>query len=120
MQITVTNQKTKSIRSASFEAGVGSQGTKNATANVTAAAARPTATTRTSTPLRTIASLLNPRPGRLLRTSVTKIRRSGRIRRRSDDVTKFYEGCFPRRGRGYTAPVGAEAGPRKETRWELA
>src|SRR3954453_21476041 len=77
MQIAVTNQKTKSIRSASFEAGVGSHGTKKATANVTAAAARPTATTRTSTPLRTIASLLNPRAGRLLRTSVTKVPGAG-------------------------------------------
>jgi len=60
MLIPVTNQKTKSIRSACFDAGVGSQGTKKATADVTAAAASPTAIKRTSTPLRTIASLLNP------------------------------------------------------------
>ena len=71
MLIPVTNQKTKSIRSACFDAGVGSQGTKKATADVTAAAASPTATKRTSTPLRTIASLLNPQEKRLFRTSVT-------------------------------------------------
>src|SRR5437764_1403808 len=71
MLIPVTNQKTKSIRSACFEAGVGSQGTKKATADVTAATASPTATKRTSTPLRTSASLLNPQANRLLRTSVT-------------------------------------------------
>src|SRR5207237_8892849 len=71
MLIPVTNQKTKSIRSACLEAGVGSQGTKKATADVTAAAASRTATKRTSTPLRTIASLLNPQERRLLRTSVT-------------------------------------------------
>src|SRR5256886_4199515 len=37
MLIPVTNQKTKSIRSACFDAGVGSQGTKKATADATAA-----------------------------------------------------------------------------------
>src|SRR5438034_11849368 len=71
MLIPVTNQKTKSIRSACFDAGVGSQGTKKATADVTAAAASPTATKRTSTPLGTLASLLNPQENRLFRTSVT-------------------------------------------------
>jgi hypothetical protein len=77
MLIPVTNQKTKSIRSACFDAGVGSQGTKKATADVTAAAASPTATKRTSTPLRTIASLLNPQEKRLFRTSVTNPLRWG-------------------------------------------
>src|SRR4051812_49599223 len=71
MQITVTNQKTKSIRSACFEAGVGSQGTKRATAVATAAAPSPTATRRTSTPLRTSARLLNPAAQRRLETGVT-------------------------------------------------
>src|SRR5436190_13301019 len=86
MLIPVTNQKTKSIRSACFDAGVGSQGTKKATADVTAAAANPTAIKRTSTPLRTIASLLNPQEKRLFRTSVTNPLR--------------WE--FPRCGYGYT------------------
>src|SRR3954454_12207201 len=71
MQITVTNQKTKLIRSACFEAGVGSQGTKRATAVATAAAPSPTATRRTSTPLRTSARLRNPAAQRRLETGVT-------------------------------------------------
>ena len=71
MQMTETNQKTKSIRPACFDAGVGSHGTKNATANATAAAARPITTRRTRTPLRTGASLLNPPDGRRFRTTVT-------------------------------------------------
>src|SRR5436305_4316595 len=99
MQITVTNQKTKSIRSPSFEADFGSQGTKKATANATAAAASPTATRRTSTPLRTVASLLNPGARRLLRTSVTNL----------------YEACFRRGGPGYTAPVGPQKAPERRT-----
>src|SRR5919198_3323344 len=86
MQIPETNQKTKSIRSACFEAGVGNQGMKRATASATAAAASPTATRRTSTPLRTLASLLNPQAGRRLETGVT----SG-LRGR----------CFPVWTRGY-------------------
>src|SRR4029077_1237652 len=56
-----------------FDAGVGSQGTKRATASVTAATASPTATKRTSTPLRTLASLLNTQQRRRLRTSVTNL-----------------------------------------------
>src|ERR687887_848221 len=86
MEIPETNQKTKSIRSACFEAGLGNQGTKRATASATAAAASPTATRRTSTPLRTVASLLNQADSRRLRTSVTK-------------------SCFPADSAGYkTAP----------------
>src|SRR2546425_8455226 len=104
MLIPVTNQKTKSIRSACFDAGVGSQGTKKATADVTAAAATPTATKRTRTPLRTIASLLNPQERRLLRTSVTNL----------------YEGLmkawFPRQRPGYPGACGriTEAAPKGE------
>src|SRR5436190_4769864 len=71
MQMAETNQKTKWIRSACLEAGVGSHGTKNATAKATAAAARPKTTKRTRIPLRTGASLLNPPGGRRLRTTVT-------------------------------------------------
>src|SRR5712691_7181054 len=103
MLIPVTNQKTKSIRSACFDAGVGSQGTKKATADVTAAAASPTATKRTSTPLRTIASLLNPQERRLLRTTVTNP-----LRRRGFRATG--RGTQPPAGRTIeTAPKG---GPR--------
>src|SRR4029453_15936234 len=109
MQIAVTNQKTKSIRSASFEAGVGSHGTRSATATATAAAANPTATTRTSTPLRTAASLLNPRTGRLLRTSVTNAYRSRPVR----VFTNAYERRFQRSLRGYTADTGHERKARK-------
>src|SRR2546430_15937799 len=99
MEIAVTNQKTKSIRSACFDAGVGSQGTKRATARVTAATASPTATKRTSTPLRTIASLLNPQQRRRLGTSVTNL----------------YETWFPRLHTGYQAPRAESSNrPRKE------
>src|SRR6476619_7867348 len=90
MEIAVTNQTTKSIRSACFDAGVGSQGTKRATASVTAATASPTATKRTSTPLRTLASLLNTQERRRLRTSVTNL----------------YETCFPRHHKGYQPSLG--------------
>src|SRR5438309_8897609 len=104
MLIPVTNQKTKSIRSACFDAGFGSQGTKKATADVTAAAASPTATKRTSTPLRTIASLLNPQERRVLRTSVTNP-----LRR-----------WFPRDRVGYPAACGPHhrKGPERRTTWE--
>src|SRR3954464_82528 len=93
MQITVTNQKTHSIRSACSEAGAGSQGMKKATANATAAAARLPATRRTSTPLRTSARLLNPPANRRLETGVT----SG--------LREEFSGGYGRVGRG----------PRKET-----
>src|SRR2546426_179803 len=108
MLIPVTNQKTKSIRSACFDAGVGSQGTKNATADVTAAAATPTATKRTSTPLRTIASLLNPQERRLFRTSVTNLH---------EGLTKAW---FPRDRPGYPGGCGPyhQRGPERRTTWE--
>src|SRR6476620_9159577 len=85
MQITVTNQKTKSIRSDCFEAGVGSQGTNRATAVATAAAPSPTASKRTRTPLRTSARLLNPQAERRLETGVTSPS-NGRVSRRSRRV----------------------------------
>src|SRR5919202_3300118 len=92
IEIPETNQKTKSIRSASFEAGVGNQGRKNATMNATAAAARPTATRRTSTPLRTAASLLNPPLHRRLRTSVTSGRFQPWSRGYNDDRAGYERG----------------------------
>ena len=53
MQIPTTTQKTKSIRSASFERTGGSHGTKIATAVAAAAASRAITTSRTIAPLRT-------------------------------------------------------------------
>jgi hypothetical protein len=53
MQMATTTQKTKSIRSASFEYAGGSQGTKIATAVAAAAASRAITTSRTIAPLRT-------------------------------------------------------------------
>src|SRR5215207_5006869 len=53
MQIAVTNQKTKSIRSASFDDCSGSQGTKIATAVASAANTRETRRTLISDPART-------------------------------------------------------------------
>src|SRR5438445_5482356 len=105
MLIPVTNQKTKLIRSACFDAGVGSQGTKKATADATAAAASPTATRRTSTPLRTIASLLNPQAKRLFRTSVTNPLRN---------VVFSASGRGTQRGAGRTV----EQAPERRSSWE--
>ena len=53
MQIAVTNQNTKSIRSPSLEAFSGSQGMKIATAVAAAASSRATSRTRMSDPART-------------------------------------------------------------------
>jgi len=53
MQIAVTNQKTKSIRSACSLAGRGSQVMKSATAEATAPNTAPSATSWTIDPLRT-------------------------------------------------------------------
>ena len=53
MQMAMTTQKTRSIRSASFESAAGSQGMKMATAVAAAAASKAIVTTRTIAPLRT-------------------------------------------------------------------
>ena len=53
MQIPITTQKTKSIRSPSFDRTGGSHGTKIATAVAAAAASRAITTSRRIAPLRT-------------------------------------------------------------------
>src|SRR5919201_281560 len=60
MQITVTNQKTKSIRSACLLAGSGSQGTSRATAAAPAPKSIPRRTSWTIDPLRTGAETTPP------------------------------------------------------------
>ena len=55
MQIATTNQKTKSMREPSFEAFVGSQGTKRAIPVAPAPTSKPIVTSRTIDPLRTVA-----------------------------------------------------------------
>jgi hypothetical protein len=57
MQIAVTNQKTKSIRSASFEDCSGNHGMKIATAVAIAARSRATSISRINGPARTAARL---------------------------------------------------------------
>src|SRR2546430_5792172 len=59
MQITVTNQKTKSIRPACRLAGAGSQGIRSATRAAPAPQTTPIATSWTIDPLRTAARLLD-------------------------------------------------------------
>src|ERR671935_719066 len=60
MQITVTNQKTKSIRSACLLAGSGSEGTSRATAAAAAPKSIPRRTSWTTDPLRTGAETTRP------------------------------------------------------------
>ncbi|TMK77589.1 MAG: hypothetical protein E6G45_09485 [Actinobacteria bacterium] len=54
MQIATVNQTTKSIRPPSFDASVGSQWMKSATAVAPAPTSKPIVTSRTIDPLRTV------------------------------------------------------------------